>query len=839
MRKPIAVIVVIVVVALAGAIDLSIVLPRRQIEPVPPTLLHQTALGAAVAPDDEPPGLPAILESRPSLAEKLLPWNSLVAVVVRDVPKIVRQSEGTDLAVYLQDPQDREFILGSVTRLVDMIVEEAGEDDFPEFFRDPLKLAGEFVRNLSGDLGIAFRIQEAGEEHAVAMFFVAQLHQPQEMERFIEQAWQAAQATGEWEHVVADGLTIHTYAQSPATFSYAVDGNLFLATFCSGRDGRAPALSPMQEILTRHKEAIVPVDCLWRNERYQSITTRLPLEAGALFYVDLPSLFLFLNESMEREGAEGATVRALNLRGFGPAGLRLTIDSKNERSDARLLLRDSTSGIPALIASLLTESPQSLVQTLPADALFVAVAALNPPESWRAIKQFIIEMSPDALSDLQDSLQEFQQETGVDLETELITPLGRSMAFFIPTDGGAFPPIGMLRNLSSPLLVVEAQNPVRLAQAIDKLANLLAQHANLPIARSQYRGVEVTTLQVPIEGPMEPIVTTITRLEPSYAVVDHFLVIGLSAVPVRVFIRGLLDVEPRLPTNEAFTATLERVSPNLGAVSFLDTAAAMKTYSGVIMPTLNVAAKMMPQGFRPSIPTLPSGERLAGILDPGITVLRVRPDEVLFEEIRSPALQTLYLAIQMRFWVDMIRQQRVTEQRRTQVLCMRNLQELAFAAINYRTNRGEWPASLEAVAREEDLPRHLLFCLSDEMLADNDTSSYVSAFDLADRPLQRVFPMPEDFAALPMIWGSEARHDGLRNVVFFDGHVESITEQVFARFSNAYNRPWPSTDPRGEQPVLPRGSIACFTVRSEARAYIRPFAEQPHPLCVSPVRMRC
>ena len=81
-----------------------------------------------------------------------------MALVVRDVPEIVRQSESADLAAYFQDPQDREFVLSSVTRFMNMIVEEAGEDAFQEFFRDPLKLAGEFVHNVFGDLGFALRV---------------------------------------------------------------------------------------------------------------------------------------------------------------------------------------------------------------------------------------------------------------------------------------------------------------------------------------------------------------------------------------------------------------------------------------------------------------------------------------------------------------------------------------------------------------------------------------------------------------------------------------------------------------------------------------------------------
>ena len=33
---------------------------------------------------------------------------------------------------------------------------------------------------------------------------------------------------------------------------------------------------------------------------------------------------------------------------------------------------------------------------------------------------------------------------------------------------------------------------------------------------------------------------------------------------------------------------------------------------------------------------------------------------------------------------------------------------------------------------------------------------------------------------LPMVWDNAPRHDGKRNVVFFDGHVESVSDVAFA-----------------------------------------------------------
>ena len=119
------------------------------------------------------------------------------------------------------------------------------------------------------------------------------------MEEFIEQVWHAAKPDEKWGHVIADGVTIHTCGKdTTAKFSYAVDGNLFLAAFSDGLDDGKPVISLIEEMLVRHKENIVATECLWQNNYYRSIKTRLPLEVGALIYVDLPRVLVLLKESM-------------------------------------------------------------------------------------------------------------------------------------------------------------------------------------------------------------------------------------------------------------------------------------------------------------------------------------------------------------------------------------------------------------------------------------------------------------------------------------------------------------------------------------------------------------
>ena len=131
---------------------------------------------------------------------------------------------------------------------------------------------------------------------------------------------------------------------------------------------------------------------------------------------------------------------------------------------------------PAPDASFSIESGDALetVNVLPEDTL-VLIAAAGIPEVWQELRDWLEDNDPDAKDDLDEFLEDIEDETGIDLESDVIESLTGAIAVaLLPSDveleslvddlgGGAVEAV----------MIAGPQDPYSIEDAIEELLDLL------------------------------------------------------------------------------------------------------------------------------------------------------------------------------------------------------------------------------------------------------------------------------------------------------------------------------------------------------------------------------
>lgn len=155
---------------------------------------------------------------------------------------------------------------------------------------------------------------------------------------------------------------------------------------------------------------------------------------------------------------------------------------------------------------------------IPADASFVTIKRTNVVHQWNSIKQQIAAAGPG--NEIAGFIEQFEQHTGVNLESDIIAALGDTViTYFSESTGGSSPLSGVV--------AVRIANPAKLAGALEKMTSTAnaALRQNVPppaaveFARFTQGNVAFTQLRFP--GLPVPV-------EPTLAAVGEWLIIGVT-----------------------------------------------------------------------------------------------------------------------------------------------------------------------------------------------------------------------------------------------------------------------------------------------------------------------
>jgi hypothetical protein len=209
---------------------------------------------------------------------------------------------------------------------------------------------------------------------------------------------------------------------------------------------------------------------------------------------------------------------------------------------------------------------------IPADAQFAVLAKVNLEASLDMGLNILAPILEEAASHegaagIEDPLALIAQMTGLDLRADFFPHLGETMGFYMSdsTGGGT---------MASAVVIVELTNAQGMRDFIDQICELMspmwqeAQANGLTIKRSTVNadGVELNTMTFP--GLPVPV-------EPTYALLDKWLVFGLSPQATRAAVWQIRSGSPGLRDNPRFVeqATALNASDSATVVEFFDTPA--------------------------------------------------------------------------------------------------------------------------------------------------------------------------------------------------------------------------------------------------------------------------
>jgi hypothetical protein len=214
---------------------------------------------------------------------------------------------------------------------------------------------------------------------------------------------------------------------------------------------------------------------------------------------------------------------------------------------------------------------------VPADATAAYISKHRVRDYLHSLKEQIASFDDDARREIEKGLERFEDETGVDLEEDIVNALGETVAmYFSDSTGGG--------SLLSGVMLVEAAKPDRLMGAIAKLTELAESQLNrelpaeldmvrLKLSARSVAGRDVMSIRL-VGAPLP--------IGPSMTMQGPWLVMGFSPQAV-VAAADVVSAGGRqgLLANPAFAAAYDPARANI-QVAFVDSRRTMRDGVGLM-----------------------------------------------------------------------------------------------------------------------------------------------------------------------------------------------------------------------------------------------------------------
>jgi len=630
MRRSSSMAMVVLAIGLVGIVTLALVLTRLSKQ-----LPDKQAPAPSAAKTHDEPG--AAL--KPGLAERILPANALFAVVAPNVPQMIRDVEKTDLGAVRQDPAYAEYEK-RIAALAAEMPPQPGDTTRESDIRNVLaSLDKKILDNISGECGFALSMGFEGQRLTANSTFFAELKDPgtalQCILDFAKEFQLDAESSQE-----PGGMEVYSVQLDTKTYLYLTADERALYGFI----GTDPIF--LVDMLNRVREKKNTPDGLWSNRHYQRVRSKTPPGDGVLAFIDLPAAIILIESQLIQEPGMTSVSEHLNtlsIRGIGPAGAHITFDEGGLSTAMRLHFLDSSRGIPALLTSLPQRRPDRMLAAMPSGAMYCTALSLDPSLVWNKIKEMVAGVSVEAFMQMQQVLTQTKEMQGIDIEGGIISSLGDEFGFFVPTDDSGFPLVGMLRNLSDMLLVLELKDAERFTETI----NAAIDKSGIPNVITEFRGVEVRSAEAML-GPAEKFVSLFTDLKPSFGVIEDMMVVGMNPQSVKVFIRERLQKKPPITSNPLYQQAIARMPDEFTGVTFVDSAAYLRTAHDAVLPMMRMAFQMAGFSRQEAMndldlvnDSLPPRELVEKHLFPSIQVMRVSEEEIAIDSVSPVSLPYL------------------------------------------------------------------------------------------------------------------------------------------------------------------------------------------------------
>ena len=134
-------------------------------------------------------------------------------------------------------------------------------------------------------------------------------------------------------------------------------------------------------------------------------------------------------------------------------------------------------------------------------------------------------VDPDSTDQMDDFLEGFEDETGIDLERTSSTPLPERSLWTAPQRSRTVPAPAPSEVIEA-LLLVGVENPAGIIDGLDKLVELLAGEG-LEVQRDEWEGHEMATIHIDELASR--------GYTPEYVVTDRWAVLGTNVDGIEAF----------------------------------------------------------------------------------------------------------------------------------------------------------------------------------------------------------------------------------------------------------------------------------------------------------------
>ena len=233
-----------------------------------------------------------------------------------------------------------------------------------------------------------------------------------------------------------------------------------------------------------------PAQPLSENEMFLQVTGKLPSERFMLMFVRSMDLY---------RDAE----RRADLDDFGPLGGLVdrfpeVVAVSGSFVDKGMRL-DFYSGTPTGAVEVSSENQLNTARSLPEDTLFM-VSASGIGEAWKQLRDNLGGEGEYASEEFDDALDALKDETGVDLERDIIDELTGEIAFAVLPSDLRFDDLADLGTIEA-LLLAEVGDSSGMKRALEKLTDFLMHKADLQVRRRSVGDYEAVTLDLSDQDP--------------------------------------------------------------------------------------------------------------------------------------------------------------------------------------------------------------------------------------------------------------------------------------------------------------------------------------------------
>ncbi|NOX97826.1 MAG: DUF3352 domain-containing protein [Nitrospirae bacterium] len=269
-------------------------------------------------------------------------------------------------------------------------------------------------------------------------------------------------------------------------------------------------------------------ESLANDDNFQDVRARLPKERAGLFYLKVKEALALYPEGTAGGMAKGKSpLKELNRRTraslemFKSLGGATWFDKGLKAKFCLLLNRDKIDENLREIYSWKPRKPESLKYIPQGTIIYASNNSLDDIGAyWRYLRETLKEQNPQIAEQMSGGVERLKTEWGLSLEDDIFSWMGNEFAYAVSEVNmeGIFP-------LPGYFIMIKVRDEKKARESLDKVENILEKISvekgfPLKFGGEEYEKEKIRALQVPF-------------LQPGYAFVNDFLVIGINTSTIK------------------------------------------------------------------------------------------------------------------------------------------------------------------------------------------------------------------------------------------------------------------------------------------------------------------